>query len=237
MHSLEMVGKKMQCCSTARMLQYCNILFLQYASTAVLQHSFAISVLVRALCSRRLKQPHTMQVTEDDDPESRGRLAPHELPYGMGCVFVACRRLRRVRAEQAVDDASGAVAWPGRSARAAALLAPLKQPHTMQVTEDDDPESRGRLAPHELPYGMGAGVERAMEPVERRTDDALDTLASKRSFSSSFSGSVFGVAYLFLVLQRHLCELLLTAGRLRNEVSRQAVSSRRRRFVAGFTRI
>ena len=113
----------------------------------------------------------------------------------------------------------------------------LKQPHTMQVTEDDDPESRGRLAPHELPYGMGAGVERAMEPVERRTDDALDTLASKRSFSSSFSGSVFGVAYLFLVLQRHLCELLLTAGRLRNEVSRQAVSSRRRRFVAGFTRI
>ena len=39
----------------------------------------AISLLVRALCSRRLKQPHTMQVTEDDDPESRGRLAPHEL--------------------------------------------------------------------------------------------------------------------------------------------------------------
>ena len=59
-----------------------------------------------------------MQVTEDDDPESRGRLAPHELPYGMGCVFVACRRLSRLRAEQAVDAATG-VASPGLAVKVA----------------------------------------------------------------------------------------------------------------------
>eukprot|EP01043_Picozoa_sp_COSAG02_P032741 COSAG02_NODE_2202_length_9534_cov_20.277160_4_plen_88_part_00 len=46
-----------------------------------------------------------MQVTEDDDPESRGRLAPHEVPLVMAALAATHRRLRRC---QNALDTSGA---------------------------------------------------------------------------------------------------------------------------------
>ena len=48
-----------------------------------------------------------MQVTEDDDPESRGRLAPHELPHVMACVLAAQRRVQRCVAALAATRAAG----------------------------------------------------------------------------------------------------------------------------------
>eukprot|EP01046_Picozoa_sp_COSAG06_P072374 COSAG06_NODE_21150_length_767_cov_6.482036_1_plen_115_part_10 len=38
-----------------------------------------------------------MQITEEDDSESRGRLAPHEVPLAMAATMVACRRLHAAR--------------------------------------------------------------------------------------------------------------------------------------------
>jgi hypothetical protein len=48
-----------------------------------------------------------MQITEDDDSESRGRLAPHEVPLAMAATMVACRRLH------------AAARWPLPPAKAA----------------------------------------------------------------------------------------------------------------------
>ena len=48
-----------------------------------------------------------MQITEDDDSESRGRLAPHEVPLAMAATMVACRRLHAARGALAAAAGEG----------------------------------------------------------------------------------------------------------------------------------
>jgi hypothetical protein len=48
-----------------------------------------------------------MQITEDDDSESRGRLAPHEVPLAMAATMVACRRLHATRGALAAAAGEG----------------------------------------------------------------------------------------------------------------------------------
>ena len=48
-----------------------------------------------------------MQVTQDDDPESRGRLAPHELPLVMAAFVATHHRVRRHKLALANVQAAG----------------------------------------------------------------------------------------------------------------------------------
>ena len=82
-------------CRVRRVCRACRV--VPSCAAATLEH--APPCLLRA--------HNRMQVTEDDDPESRGRLAPHELPHVMACVLAAQRRVQRCVAALAATRAAG----------------------------------------------------------------------------------------------------------------------------------
>ena len=61
-----------------------------------------------------------MEITEHDDVESRGRLAPHEVPLAMASVLCACRAVRRRTRE--LTAAGGGVQRLIRRVRRAKML-------------------------------------------------------------------------------------------------------------------